>query len=269
MDHMRQGTLKIDTLRCLVLDEADEMLRMGFVDDVQWILSHTPETRQIALFSATMPPPIRKIADEHLKNPQVVTIDAQQRTADTIRQRYIVLPHREKYDALTRILESEEIDGVIIFVKTKVGTVELADSLREAGYLSVALNGDVPQAQRERAIEQLKSGVINIVVATDVAARGLDVQRISHVINYDLPFDTEAYVHRIGRTGRAGRSGEAILFVAPSQRGFLRVIERGTSQRLEEMAIPARELSASCALSGLRHGSQPPSTALRLVTTLI
>lgn len=238
MDHMRQGTLKIDALQCLVLDEADEMLRMGFVDDVQWILSHTPEQRQIALFSATMPPPIRKIADEHLKNPEVVAIDAQQRTAETIRQRFVILPHRAKFDSLTKILESETVDGVIVFAKTKVGTVELAEGLVEAGFSAVALNGDVPQAQRERTVDQLKSGVINIVVATDVAARGLDVQRISHVINYDLPFDTEAYVHRIGRTGRAGRSGEAILFVAPSQRGFLRVIERGTSQTLEPMTIP-------------------------------
>jgi ATP-dependent RNA helicase DeaD len=238
MDHMRQGTLKIDALRCLVLDEADEMLRMGFVEDVQWVLSHTPEQRQIALFSATMPAPIRKIADEHLKNPQVVAIDAQQRTAETIRQRYVVIPHRGKFDALTRILESESVDGVLVFAKTKVGTVELAEGLTANGFLAVALNGDIPQAQRERTIEQLKSGAINIVVATDVAARGLDVQRVSHVINYDLPFDTEAYVHRIGRTGRAGRSGEAILFVAPSQRGFLRVIERGTSQTLEPMSIP-------------------------------
>jgi ATP-dependent RNA helicase DeaD len=238
MDHMRQGTLKIDALQCLVLDEADEMLRMGFVDDVQWILSHTPEQRQIALFSATMPPPIRKIADEHLKNPEVVAIDAQQRTAETIRQRFVILPHRAKFDSLTKILESETVDGVLVFAKTKVGTVELAEGLVEAGFSAVALNGDIAQAQRERTVDQLKSGAINIVVATDVAARGLDVQRISHVINYDLPFDTEAYVHRIGRTGRAGRSGEAILFVAPSQRGFLRVIERGTSQTLEPMTIP-------------------------------
>jgi len=238
MDHMRQQKLKIDDLKCLVLDEADEMLRMGFVDDVQWILSHTPEQRQIALFSATMPHAIRKIADEHLKNPEVIVIDAQQRTAETIRQRYIMTPHRSKYDALNRVLECEDIDGVIIFVKTKAGTVELSENLQAAGYLSAALNGDIAQSQRERTVDQLKSGVINIIAATDVAARGLDVQRISHVINYDLPFDTEAYVHRIGRTGRAGRSGEAILFVAPSERGFLRVIERGTSQTIEPMPIP-------------------------------
>ncbi|MCY2974877.1 MAG: DEAD/DEAH box helicase [Planctomycetota bacterium] len=238
MDHMRQQKLKIDELKCLVLDEADEMLRMGFVDDVQWILSHTPAQRQIALFSATMPSAIRKIADEHLKNPEIVTIDAQQRTAETIRQRYIMMPHRSKYDALIRVLECEETDGVIIFIKTKAGTVELSENLQAAGYLSAALNGDVAQSQRERTVDQLKSGVINIIAATDVAARGLDVPRISHVINYDLPFDTEAYVHRIGRTGRAGRSGEAILFVAPSERGFLRVIERGTSQTIEPMPIP-------------------------------
>ena len=238
MDHMRQQKLKIDELKCLVLDEADEMLRMGFVDDVQWILSHTPAQRQIALFSATMPHAIRKIADEHLKNPEVIVIDAQQRTAETIRQRYVMMPHRSKYDALNRVLECEDIDGVIIFVKTKAGTVELSENLQAAGYLSAALNGDIAQSQRERTVDQLKSGVINIIAATDVAARGLDVPRISHVINYDLPFDTEAYVHRIGRTGRAGRSGEAILFVAPSERGFLRVIERGTSQTIEPMPIP-------------------------------
>jgi len=185
-----------------------------------------------------MPNAIRKIADEHLKNPEIITIDAQQRTAETIRQRYIMTPHRSKYEALIRVLECEETDGVIIFIKTKAGTVELSENLQAAGYLSAALNGDIAQSQRERTVDQLKSGVINIIAATDVAARGLDVSRISHVINYDLPFDTEAYVHRIGRTGRAGRSGEAILFVAPSERGFLRVIERGTSQTIEPMPVP-------------------------------
>ncbi|MEQ1828993.1 MAG: DEAD/DEAH box helicase [Pirellula sp.] len=244
MDHMRESRLRIDTLRCLVLDEADEMLRMGFVDDVQWILEHSPANRQIALFSATMPLAIREIADKYLKNPHVITIDSQLRSAETIRQRFVISEHRSKFEALVRILEAEEFDGMIVFVKTKIATVELADNLTKAGHFAVALNGDIPQAQRERTIEQLKQGTFNILVATDVAARGLDVQRISHVINYDLPVDSEAYVHRIGRTGRAGRSGEAIVFIAPRQRGFLREIDRAAGQMIQPMAIPtAREIN--------------------------
>lgn len=246
MDHMRENRLRVDTLNCLVLDEADEMLRMGFAEDVQWILDQTPNNRQIALFSATMPPAIREIADTHLKNPHVVSIDSQQRTAETIRQRFVLVEHRSKFDALLRILEAEVYDGMIIFVKTKIATVELADNLTAAGYTAVALNGDIAQGQRERTIEQLKQGVFNILVATDVAARGLDVQRLTHVINYDLPADAEAYVHRIGRTGRAGRSGEAIVFVAPRQRGFLREIDRAAGQMIEPMSIPtAKEINES------------------------
>jgi ATP-dependent RNA helicase DeaD len=244
MDHMRENRLRIDTLKCLVLDEADEMLRMGFVDDVQWILEHSPTEHQIALFSATMPGAIREIADKYLKNPHVVAFDSQQRTAETIRQRFVMVEHRSKFEAMVRILEAEEYDGMIIFVKTKLATLELADNLTKAGYPAVALNGDIPQAQRERTIDQLKQGVFNILVATDVAARGLDVQRISHVINYDLPVDSEAYVHRIGRTGRAGRSGEAIVFIAPRQRGFLREIDRAAGQMIQPMAIPSsREIN--------------------------
>ena len=244
MDHMRENRLRIDTLKCLVLDEADEMLRMGFVDDVNWILEQSPAHRQIALFSATMPNAIREIADQHLKNPHVISIDSQQRTAETIRQRFVLVEHSHKFEALLRILEAADHEGMIIFVKTKLATVELADNLSLMGHTAIALNGDIAQAQRERTVEQLKQGVFNILVATDVAARGLDVQRVTHVINYDLPVDSEAYVHRIGRTGRAGRSGEAIVFIAPRQRGFLREIDRAAGQMIEPMAVPtAKEIN--------------------------
>ena len=238
MDHMRENRLRVDTLQCLVLDEADEMLRMGFVDDVQWVLEQTPSNRQVALFSATMPQAIREIADKHLKNPHVIAIDAQLRSAETIRQRFVMVEHRSKFEALVRILEAEDHEGMIIFVKTRLATAELADNLTKMGHVAVALNGDIAQAQRERIVDQLKQGVFNILVATDVAARGLDVQRVTHVINYDLPIDSEAYVHRIGRTGRAGRSGEAIVFIAPRQRGFLREIDRAAGQMIQPMAIP-------------------------------
>ena len=244
MDHMRENRLRVDTLQCLVLDEADEMLRMGFVDDVKWILEQTPKHRQIALFSATMPSAIREIADQHLKNPHVISIDSQQKTAETIRQRFVLVEHSHKFEALLRILEAADHEGMIIFVKTKLATVELADNLIAMGHAAVALNGDIAQAQRERTVEQLKQGAFNILVATDVAARGLDVQRVTHVINYDLPVDAEAYVHRIGRTGRAGRSGEAIVFIAPRQRGFLREIDRAAGQLIEPMAVPtAKEIN--------------------------
>ena len=239
MDHMRENRLTLDGLQCLVLDEADEMLRMGFVDDVRWVLEQSPPHVQIALFSATMPSQIREIADHHLKDPHVVSIDVQQRTAATIRQRFVLAEPKRKFEALHRILETEPTDGTIIFVKTRVATVELAESLQELGYSAVAINGEIAQSQRERCIEQLKQGAFDILVATDVAARGLDVQRITHVINYDLPFDAEAYVHRIGRTGRAGRDGEAILLLTPRQQGFLRELERATRQRLEIMDVPS------------------------------
>ncbi|XZE35548.1 DEAD/DEAH box helicase [Pirellulaceae bacterium SH501] len=244
MDHMREERLKIDKLRCLVLDEADEMLRMGFVDDVRWVLTQAPQDVQIALFSATMPPAIREIADKHLKEPHVVSIANKQKTADTIRQRYLMIEPKYKLDVLQRVLENEPSDGTIIFVKTRNATVEIAEALNRMGYTAVAINGEIAQAQRERTIEQLKDGTVQILVATDVAARGLDVQRITHVINYDLPFDTEAYIHRIGRTGRAGREGEAILFITPRQRGFLKDIHRAIGKAIDPMEIPTvREIN--------------------------
>ena len=239
MDHMRRGTLDISRLQALVLDEADEMLRMGFIDDVEWILEHTPAERQIALFSATMPAVIRKVAERHLRDPALVKIASRTSTAENIRQRYWAISGLHKLDALTRILESEPFDGVIIFVRTKTQTVELAEKLAARGFAAEALNGDVVQAQRERTVERLRDGKLDILVATDVVARGLDVKRVSHVINYDIPYDTESYVHRIGRTGRAGASGEAILFVAPRERRMLRVIEKATGQRIEQMDVPS------------------------------
>jgi ATP-dependent RNA helicase DeaD len=239
MDHMRRGTLDISRLQSLVLDEADEMLRMGFIDDVEWILQHTPPERQIALFSATLPKQIRAVAERHLRDPQQVRIASRTTTADNIRQRYWPIGGLHKLDALTRILENETYDGVIIFVRTKTQTVELAEKLSARGFAAEALNGDVAQLQRERTVERLRDGKTDILVATDVAARGLDVKRVSHVINYDIPYDTESYVHRIGRTGRAGAAGEAILFVAPRERRMLRLIEKATGQRIDPMDLPS------------------------------
>lgn len=242
MDHMRKGTLRLGELSCLVLDEADEMLRMGFIDDVEWILEQTPKQRQIALFSATMPPPIRKIAQTYLQDPEEITVKVRTSTAETIRQRYWLVSGVHKLDALTRILESETFDGIIIFVRTKTATVELAEKLEARGYSAAAINGDMSQVLRERTIAHLKNGKLDILIATDVAARGLDVERISHVINYDIPYDTEAYIHRIGRTGRAGRTGDAILFVAPRERRLLSNIEKATRQKVEEMGLPSTEI---------------------------
>ncbi len=242
MDHIRKGTLKLGSLSTLVLDEADEMLRMGFIDDVEWILEQTPEERQIALFSATMPQQIRRIATKYLNNPEQITIKSKTATVSTIRQRFWPVSGVHKLDALTRILEAEDFDAMIIFVRTKNSTVELAEKLAARGYASSALNGDIAQNQRERTIINLKKGKIDILVATDVAARGLDVERISHVVNYDVPYDTEAYVHRIGRTGRAGRQGDAILFVAPREKRMLNAIERATRQKIEMMELPSTEL---------------------------
>ena len=242
MDHMRRGTLKLDNLSALVLDEADEMLRMGFIDDVEWVLEQSPADRQIALFSATMPQQIRRIATRHLKAPAQITIQTKTTTVDTIRQRFWPVSGMHKLDALTRILEAEQFDAMLVFVRTKTSTLELAEKLAARGYESAALNGDIPQNQRERTIQQLKNGKLDIVVATDVAARGLDVERISHVINYDIPYDTEAYVHRIGRTGRAGRQGDAILFVAPRERRMLGAIEKATRQKITLMELPSTEL---------------------------
>jgi ATP-dependent RNA helicase DeaD len=239
IDHMERGTLKLSGLTLLVLDEADEMLQMGFVDAVESILEKTPPQRQVALFSATLAAPIRRIAQKHLRSPVEVTIKSKTSTATNIRQRYWVVSGVHKLDALTRILEAEPFDGMLVFTRTKQATVELAEKLEARGFAAAPLNGDIPQAQRERTVARLKSGQIDILVATDVAARGLDVERIGHVVNYDVPYDTESYVHRIGRTGRAGRNGEAILFIAPRERNMLRAIERATRQTIEQMNLPS------------------------------
>ncbi len=240
MDHLRRGTLKLDNLKTVVLDEADEMLRMGFIDDVTWILDQTPKKRQVALFSATMPREIRKVADTYLTDPKIIKIEAQTQTVERIEQLYWLVRGVNKLDALTRILEVEEFDAIIMFVRTKNATAELAEKLEARGYAAAALNGDMSQQLRERAIERLKNGQLDIIIATDVAARGIDVSRVSHVINYDIPYDSEAYVHRIGRTGRAGRSGKAILFVAPREKRMLRTIERATSQPITELQLPSK-----------------------------
>lgn len=241
MDHLRRKTLKLDNLKTIVLDEGDEMLRMGFIDDVEWILDQTPAQRQVALFSATMPAPIRRVADKYLNSPKVVKIISKTSTVESIEQRFWMVSGLHKLDALTRILEVEDFDGIIMFVRTKALTVELAEKLEARGYSASAINGDMTQALRERTIGQLKKGQIDILVATDVAARGIDVARISHVVNYDIPYDTEAYVHRIGRTGRAGRTGKAILFVAPRERRLLRAIENATRQPIKPMELPTRQ----------------------------
>jgi ATP-dependent RNA helicase DeaD len=239
IDHMNRGTLKLTGLTLLVLDEADEMLRMGFIDAVESILEQTPPQRQVALFSATIPAPIRRIAAKHLRTPVEVTIKSKTSTATNIRQRYWMVSGMHKLDALTRILEAETFDGMLVFTRTKHATVELAEKLEARGFAAAPLNGDIPQPLRERTVARLKAGQIDIVVATDVAARGLDVERIGHVVNYDVPYDTESYVHRIGRTGRAGRKGEAILFIAPRERNMLRAIERATRQAIEPMNLPS------------------------------
>lgn len=242
VDHIKRGSLKLDNLRQLVLDEADEMLRMGFIEDVEWVLQQAPVERQIALFSATMPPVIRRVAQTYLRDPVEISIKAKTTTATNIRQRYWLVSGMNKLEALTRFLEAETFDAMIVFARTKAATTELADKLEARGFAASALNGDMQQNDRERTISKLKDGLIDIVVATDVAARGLDVERISHVVNYDIPTDTESYVHRIGRTGRAGRSGDAILFVSPRERHLLKAIERATRQPIEAIAAPSSEV---------------------------
>lgn len=238
IDHLEKGSLDISKLRYLVLDEADEMLNMGFQEDVERILADTPEQKQVALFSATMPNGIRRLSKQYLNDPAEVTVKSQARTNENITQRFLFTQHRAKFDAFIRILEVIDYDGMIVFTRTKHETEEVAEKLRAVGYSAAAINGDIAQNQRERTVEQLKSGRLDILVATDVAARGLDVERISHVINFDIPGDTESYVHRIGRTARAGRSGEAILFVTPRERRMLRSIEKVTKATLEEMQLP-------------------------------
>jgi ATP-dependent RNA helicase DeaD len=241
MDHLEKGTLDLSHLKYLVLDEADEMLKMGFAEDVETILADTPDDKQIALFSATMPAQIRRISGKYLHDPEEITIKGKTTTSANTTQRYLMVSYPQKIDALTRILEVENFEGMIVFVRTKNETETLAEKLRARGYSATAISGDVPQATRERTVEQLKSGKLDILVATDVAARGLDVDRISHVVNYDIPIDTESYVHRIGRTGRAGRSGAAISFVTPRERRLLDQIERATRQPMVEMRMPSVE----------------------------
>ncbi len=239
MDHLDKGTLDLSELKYLVLDEADEMLKMGFAEDVETILADTPDTKQVALFSATMPAAIRRMSQQYLHDPEEITVKTKTTTSSTITQRYLIVSYPQKIDALTRILEVENFEGMIVFARTKSATEEIAEKLRARGYSAAAINGDIAQVQRERTVNQLKSGKLDILVATDVAARGLDVERISHVVNFDIPTDTESYVHRIGRTGRAGRTGDAISFVTPRERGLVRAIERATRQELTEMQLPS------------------------------
>nr|WP_243226170.1 DEAD/DEAH box helicase [Microbacterium sp. CIAB417] len=241
MDHLAKGTLDLSELKYLVLDEADEMLKMGFAEDVEQILAQTPEDKQVALFSATMPAQIRRLAQQYLRDAEEITVKSKTATNTNITQRYLVVSYQQKVDALTRILEVENFDGMIVFVRTKNETETLAEKLRARGYSAAAINGDVPQVQRERSVNQLKDGKLDILVATDVAARGLDVERISHVVNFDIPTDTESYVHRIGRTGRAGRTGDAISFITPRERYLLKHIEKATRQQPTQMSLPSTE----------------------------
>ncbi len=243
MDHIKRGTLKLDKLQSFVLDEADEMLKMGFIDDIKWVMERIPEQRQIALFSATMPTVIKKVAEKFLNEPKIVKVKNKTETASTITQKYMMVSNMaQKLDALTRILEVVSFDAMIVFARTKTMTVELEEKLSARGFSAAAINGDIAQNQRERIINNYKKGKIDILIATDVAARGLDVQRISYVVNYDIPQDAETYVHRIGRTGRAGREGEAILFVSNRERRMLSNIERVTRQKIEPIELPTAKI---------------------------
>ena len=241
LDHLKRKSLNLSQIKSLVLDEADEMLRMGFIDDVETILSKTPEESQRALFSATMPAPIKRVADKYLGDAEQVRIKSKTQTVERIQQQYVTVKAHQKMDALTRVLEVEQFDGMIIFVRTKSSTLNIAERLEARGFSSAALNGDLTQALRERTINKLKRGQIDVVVATDVAARGLDVERISHVINFDIPYDNESYVHRIGRTGRAGREGKAILFITPKETRLLRSIEKNTKSTITPLTMPTNE----------------------------
>ena len=241
MDHIRQGTFKINNISCLVLDEADEMLKMGFLEDIEWIIDKLPENKQMVLFSATMPNEIRNIAKKYLNEPAEILIKSVKQETQLITQKYINVQRHHKLDALKRILEITN-EGVIIFVRTKLLTTSIAEALENSGHSVAVLNGDIPQNQRENTVDRLKKGFIDILVATDVAARGLDVERIKLVINYDFPFDKETYTHRIGRTGRAGRSGEAILFVNQREKHFLRNLENSTRNKIEEIEIPNNKI---------------------------
>ncbi len=241
LDHLRRNTLKLHLLNTIVLDEADEMLRMGFIDDVEWILEHTPEDRQTALFSATMPAPIRKIAENYMQSPQHIAIKSETKTVSTIKQSFWLVQGTSKIEALCRIVDSEVSDGIVVFVRTKNSTVEVADKLIARGLNAAAINGDMNQSLREKTVEKLRNGKIDILVATDVVARGIDVARVSHIFNFDMPYDSDVYIHRIGRTGRAGRAGRAILFVAPRERRLLRAIENHTKQIIEPINLPSNQ----------------------------
>ena len=242
VDHIKRGTLNLDALRVVVLDEADEMLRMGFVEEIEWILEQTPDTRQTTLFSATMPAPIRRIAHRHMREPEEIKIGAGNEAGTDIDQSYCLVDARHKLEALTRLMETEDgLDGAVVFARTKASTVEIADALGQAGIAASALNGDMEQGERERVVSDLRDGRLDVIVATDVAARGIDVPRISHVFNFDAPGDAEVYVHRIGRTGRAGRKGRAILFLEPRKRRMLKDIERLTGKPVREQPLPDRQ----------------------------
>jgi len=256
MDHLRRGSLVLDELQAVVLDEADEMLRMGILDDVEWILQHTPAERQTALFSATMPGPIRKVAETYLNNPSEVRIQASTATVEHTAQQACLVHGPEKLEALTRILETADFDGILIFVRTKTATIELAERMGARGFACDALNGDMSQRLREHAVDRFKKGRLDILIATDVAARGIDVPRISHVINFDIPYDTEAYIHRIGRTGRAGRKGTAITFVTPRERRLLGAIERATRSPIEWLDVPRREQLAEHRIKAFKKQMQ-------------
>lgn len=271
IDHIKRGTLRLGGIDCLVLDEADEMLNMGFLEDVEFTLERTPEGRQIALFSATLPPPIRRLAQRYLNDPAKVTIEKKTMTADSIRQRVLFVAPRDKLDALTRILEVEETDGVIVFTRTREATVSVAEELTRRGLSAVALNGDMHQKARERTIERLRSGQLNVLVATDVAARGLDVSRVSHVFNFDAPHDAQSYIHRVGRTGRAGRNGEAIIFLTNAQRSKLQVIERATKQPIEVMEPPSAEEINTLRMKRFKEriANAPAGRELRMFEALI
>lgn len=241
MDHIEKGYLKLDGLQALVLDEADEMLSMGFIDDIEWILEHTPKERQTALFSATMPKPIRKLAEKHMREPVEITIKVKAENSPNIQQRFVRVRQHEKHEMLLRLLEIEKFESMLIFARTKNATMEIAERLQGKGYPAEPLNGDMPQTLREKTVDRLKRGKINVLVATDVAARGLDVDRISHVLNYDAPFDLESYTHRIGRTGRAGREGDAIIFVTGKEMRMLNAIERTLKVPCNEYVFPTLE----------------------------
>jgi len=256
MDHLAKGSLVLNELKTLVLDEADEMLRMGFLDDVEWILKHTPDQRQTALFSATMPKAIQRVAETYLKDPTEVRIQAETVTVEHTRQHACLVHGQDKLDALTRLIETEEIDGMLVFARTKAATVELMERIEARGFACEALNGDMNQQARERTIGRFRSGKLDILIATDVAARGIDVPRISHVINFDVPYDVEAYIHRIGRTGRAGRSGTAITFVTPRESRILRSIERVTRSPIRWLDVPGREQLAAQRIKAFKQQMQ-------------